>query len=73
VTALLPVAQGVGLYAALKRAADSTFDDRSRGQERPNTVASRSAGLPTAAVAEAGDAADEDLLGPRGCPNVIKP
>ena len=26
VTALLPVAQGVGVYAALKRAADTTFD-----------------------------------------------
>jgi Domain of unknown function (DUF222) len=32
VTALLPVAQGVGVYAALKRAADTTFDDRSRGR-----------------------------------------
>ena len=31
VTALLPVAKGVGVYAALKRAADTTFDDRSRG------------------------------------------
>jgi hypothetical protein len=31
-------------------------------------------GVPTAAVAEAGDVADEDSwLGPRGCPNVIKP
>jgi hypothetical protein len=27
VTALLPVAQGVGVYAALKRAADTTFDE----------------------------------------------
>jgi hypothetical protein len=32
VTVLLPVAQGVGVYAALKHAADTTFDDRSRGQ-----------------------------------------
>ena len=29
VTVLLPVAQGVGVFAALKRAADTTFDDRS--------------------------------------------
>ena len=38
VTALLPVAQGVGVYAALKRAADTTFDDRSRGQVMADTL-----------------------------------
>src|SRR6476660_6347926 len=32
VTALLPMTQGVGVYAALKRAADTCFDGRSRGQ-----------------------------------------
>ncbi|MBX9640746.1 MAG: 13E12 repeat family protein, partial [Mycobacteriaceae bacterium] len=32
VSALLPVAQGVGVYAALRRAADTTFDGRSRAQ-----------------------------------------
>jgi len=32
VTALLPVAQGVGVYAALKRSADTTVDDRSRAR-----------------------------------------
>ena len=31
VTALLPVAQGVAVYAALKRQADMTVDGRSRG------------------------------------------
>jgi hypothetical protein len=31
-TVLAPMARGVGMYAALKRQADSTFDDRSRGQ-----------------------------------------
>ena len=31
-TALLPVAQGVSVYAALRREADTTFDGRSRGQ-----------------------------------------
>ncbi|SON62811.1 hypothetical protein MSIMFI_04340 [Mycobacterium simulans] len=32
ISALLPVAQGVGVVAAWRRAADTTFDDRSRGQ-----------------------------------------
>ncbi|MBV9512613.1 MAG: DUF222 domain-containing protein [Mycobacteriaceae bacterium] len=41
VTALLPVAQGVGVYAALKRAADTTFDDRSRGQVMADTLVER--------------------------------
>jgi hypothetical protein len=31
VSVLVPVAQGVGVFAALKRAADRTFDERSRG------------------------------------------
>uniref|UniRef100_UPI0036F28F21 HNH endonuclease n=1 Tax=Mycobacterium simulans TaxID=627089 RepID=UPI0036F28F21 len=38
VSALLPVAQGVGAYAALRRAADTTFDDRSRGQLMADTL-----------------------------------
>src|SRR5262245_15739543 len=38
VTVLLPVAQGVGVFAALNRAADSTFDDRSRGQVMADTL-----------------------------------
>ena len=42
VTALLPVAQGVGVYAALKRAADTTFDDRSRGQVMADVLVERS-------------------------------
>jgi hypothetical protein len=44
VTALLPVAQGVGVYAALKRAADTTFDDRSRGQVMADTLVERVSG-----------------------------
>src|SRR5215208_210700 len=39
VTVLLPVAQGAGVYAALSRAADTTFDDRSRGQVMADTLA----------------------------------
>jgi len=46
VTALLPVANGVGVYAALKRAADTTFDDRSRGQVMADTLVERVTGRP---------------------------
>ncbi|PXX08482.1 HNH endonuclease [Mycolicibacterium moriokaense] len=46
VTALLPVAQGVGVYAALKRSADTTFDDRSRGQVMADTLVERVTGHP---------------------------
>jgi Domain of unknown function (DUF222)/HNH endonuclease len=44
VTALLPVAQGVSVYAALKRAADTTFDDRSRNQVMADTLVERVTG-----------------------------
>lgn len=46
VTALLPVARGVGVYAALKRAADTTFDDRSRGQVMADALVERVTGRP---------------------------
>jgi hypothetical protein len=50
-TALLPVAQGVSVYAALRREADTTFDNRSRGQVMADTlverVTGRSAATPT--------------------------
>jgi hypothetical protein len=46
VTVLLPVAKGVGVYAALKRAADTTFDDRSRGQVMADTLVERVTGHP---------------------------
>jgi Domain of unknown function (DUF222) len=44
VRALLPVKQGVSVYAALKHAADTTFDDRSRGQIMADTLAERVTG-----------------------------
>jgi Domain of unknown function (DUF222) len=44
VTVLLPVARGVGVYAALTRAADTTFDDRSRGQVMADTLVERVTG-----------------------------
>jgi Domain of unknown function (DUF222) len=43
-TALLPVAQGVSVYAALKRAADSCGDGRSRGQVMADTLIERVTG-----------------------------
>ncbi|WP_082929300.1 DUF222 domain-containing protein [Mycobacterium sp. 852013-51886_SCH5428379] len=49
VTVLLPVAQGVGVYAALKRAADTTFDERTRGQIMADTLYERVAGRPAEA------------------------
>jgi len=45
-TALLPVAQGVSVYAALKRAADTTFDDRTRGQVMADALVERVTGRP---------------------------
>lgn len=50
-TALLPVAQGVSVYAALRRKADTTFDGRSRGQVMADMlvelVTGRAAAQPT--------------------------
>lgn len=49
VTALLPVAQGVGVYAALRRAADlAPGDGRSRGQVMADTLVERVTGQATA-------------------------
>ncbi len=48
-TALLPVAQGVSVYAALRREADTTFDGRSRGQVMADTLVERVTGRSTAA------------------------
>ncbi|MGV9801403.1 DUF222 domain-containing protein [Mycobacterium sp. NPDC003449] len=46
VTVLLPVAQGVAVYAALKRAADTIFDGRSRAQVMADTLVQRVTGRP---------------------------
>ncbi|MEC4761981.1 DUF222 domain-containing protein [Mycobacterium sherrisii] len=45
-TALLPVAQGVSVYAALKRTADTTCDGRSRGQVMADALIERVTGRP---------------------------
>src|SRR4051812_38104564 len=44
VTALLPMPQGVSVYAALKRAADTCGDGRSRGQVMADTLVERVTG-----------------------------
>lgn len=49
-TALLPVAQGVSVYAALRRAADTTFDGRSRGQVMADALVERTTGRSAAAA-----------------------
>lgn len=74
VTALLPVAQGVGVYAALKRAADTTFDDRSRAQVMADTLVERITGRPAEQpepVAVNLVLSDETLLGGDNSPAVI--
>lgn len=47
-TALLPVAQGVSVYAALKREADRCRDRRSRGQAMADVLVERVTGRPAA-------------------------
>jgi hypothetical protein len=65
-TALLPVAQGVSVYAALKKAADTTFDERSRGQIMADTlverVTGRAAATATPVAVDLG-LSDETLFG----------
>jgi hypothetical protein len=45
-TALLPMAQGVSIYAALRRAADTCIDGRGRGQVMADTLVERVTGRP---------------------------
>ena len=49
-TALLPVAQGVSVYAALKREADVCGDGRTRGQVMADTLVERATGQAAAAA-----------------------
>jgi Domain of unknown function (DUF222) len=67
-TALLPVAQGVSAYAALRREADICADGRSRGQVMADTLVERVTGRSAAAatpIAVNLVVSDETLLG--GC------
>lgn len=73
-TALLPVAQGVAAYAALRRAADTCGDARSRGQVMADTLVERVTGR---SAADAPNVAvnlvisDESLLGGASTPASI--
>ncbi|MGB6209897.1 DUF222 domain-containing protein, partial [Mycobacterium sp.] len=65
-TALLPVAQGVSVYAALRRAADLCADGRSRGQVMADTLIERVTGRSAAVatpIAVNVVISDETLLG----------
>lgn len=42
VTALLPMAQGVSVYASVRRLADTSFDGRSRGEVVADPLVERS-------------------------------
>ncbi len=67
-TALLPVAQGVSVYAALRREADTCADSRSRGQVMADTLVERVTGRSAATatpIAVNLVVSDETLLG--GC------
>jgi hypothetical protein len=46
VSVLLPMTRGVSVYATLKRAADTTFDGRGRGQVMADTAYERITGQP---------------------------
>ncbi|UXA17564.1 HNH endonuclease [Mycobacterium sp. SMC-4] len=72
VTVRLPLTQGVGLYAACTQAADTTFDERPRGQVMAETVyervTGRAASAPVAValnlvMADTTLAGDDDELG----------
>ncbi|ALR11455.1 HNH endonuclease [Mycobacteroides saopaulense] len=74
-TALLPVKQGVAVYAALRRAADSSMDPvRGQGQIMADTLVERVTGLSSAEAVPVGvniTISDESLLGGGVEPAVI--
>lgn len=73
-TALLPMARGVSVYAALKRAADSCGDGRGRGQVMADTlvelVTGRSAATPIPIAVEV-VLSDEALMGGSNDPAAV--
>ena len=74
VTALLPVAQGVSVYAALKRQADVCCDGRSRGQVMADTLVERLTGRSASTavpVAVNLVLSDQALLGVESAPAVV--
>jgi hypothetical protein len=74
-TALLPVAQGVSVYAALRREADTRCDGRSRGQVMADTLVERVTGRDATVpipVAVNLVLSDESLLGGGNAPADIR-
>ena len=74
VTFLMPLSQGVGVYAALKRHADLTGDGRSRGQIMTDTAYERITGRTTTAPVEVNlnlVMADTTLFGGDDCPGYL--
>ncbi|WP_137146583.1 DUF222 domain-containing protein [Mycolicibacterium sp. CR10] len=74
VNALLPMAQGIAVWAALKRQADITCDGRSRGQIMADTLVERVTGRPAQApvpVALNMTLADTTLFGEDECPGWV--
>ena len=73
-TALLPVAQGISVYAALKREADVCADDRSRGQVMADALVERVTGRPADQPADVSVAvviSDQALFGVDSAPAVV--
>ena len=73
-TALLPMAQGVSVYAALKRAADLCGDGRARGQVMADTLIERVTGRPAeqaVPVAVNLVLSDQALLGVENAPAAV--
>jgi hypothetical protein len=73
-TALLPVAQGVSVYAALRREADVCADGRSRGQVMADTLVERTTGRSAAAatpIAVNLVLSDETLFGRSNAPATV--
>ena len=73
-TALLPVAQGVSVYAALRREADTCADARSRGQVMADALVERVTGRSAATampIAVNLVLTDESLLGDSSAPGDI--
>jgi hypothetical protein len=73
-SALLPLKQGVSVYAALRRSADTTFDDRSRGQVMADTLVERVTGRPAETaepVALNLVMTDQALFGEDNCPALV--
>jgi hypothetical protein len=74
VSVLLPVKQGVSVYASLRRAADTTFDGRSRGQVMADTLVERVTGRPAETpepIAVNLVMSDQTLLGGDNCPALV--